>query len=77
MINSLLTEYNSMKKRYKKLVLEGKQLQKKHEHDVKYFINNEISDKEWQGYLEKNACNIAIASIRIKKPKNKIIYLGT
>ena len=42
MTDSLISEYNTMKKRYKKLVLEGKKLQKEHDADVKYFIDNHI-----------------------------------
>jgi len=77
MTNSLIAEYHTMEKRYKKLVSEGKQLQKEHEQDVKYFISNNISDKEWQGYLEKTACHISTASIRIKIAKNKMKQIRT
>jgi len=76
-MDSLVAEYKIMKKRYKKLVSEGKKLQKEHEQDLKYFISNNISDKEWQGYLEKTGCHLASASIRIKIAKNKMSQIRT
>jgi hypothetical protein len=72
MTDSLILEYNIMKKRYKKLVLEGKQLQKEHAQDVEYFIKNNISDKKWQNNLEKTACNLGQSQVRIKIAKNKM-----
>ena len=72
MTNSLFAEYNTMKKRYHKLVAEKNLLEKEHRENVKYFINKNVSDKEWQSYLEKTACYLTVSSIKIKITKNKI-----
>jgi len=77
MNDSLILEYNNMEKRYKKLILEGEKLQKEHTQDVEYFIKNNISDKKWQNNLEKTACNLAQAQVRIKIAKNKMNQIKT
>jgi len=77
MTNSLIAEYHIMEKRYKKLVSEGKQLEKEHEQDVKYFIENNISDKKQQRNLEKTACYLASSSITLKISKNKMNQIRT
>ena len=75
MTDSLISEYNTMKKRYKKLVLEGKKLQKEHDADVKYFIDNHISDRKWQDDLETTACNLASSSLTMKIAKAKMTQI--
>jgi len=77
MTNSLIAEYHIMEKRYKKLVSEGKQLEKEHEQDVKYFIENNISDNKQQRNLEKTACYLASSSITLKISKNKMNQIRT
>ena len=72
MNNSLILEYKKLKIRGKKLDLEGEKLQKEHNQDVKYFIDNHISDRKWQKNLEKTACNLASASVTIKIAKMKM-----
>jgi len=62
----ILTEYLMLENRYAKLVLEGKEIQKEHDEDVKYYIENHIRDSEWKGYLEKAASNLAISSVGLK-----------
>jgi len=71
-MNDLVLEYKKMQKRYRKLVSEGKQLEKEHKEDMKYFIENNISDKKHQRNLEKSACNLASASTTLKISKNKM-----
>ena len=72
MSDSLVTEYKKLKKREKKLDLEGENLQKEHNQDVKYFIDNHIFDSEWQKNLEKTACNLASSSLSMKIAKMKM-----
>jgi len=72
MEDSLVTEYKKLKKREKKLDQEGKNLQKEHNQDVKYFIDNQISDHKWQKNLEKTACNLASSSVTMKIAKMKM-----
>ena len=55
-----------LENRYTKLVLEGKEIQKEHDEDVKYYIDNHISDSEWKNNLEKAASNLAISSVGLK-----------
>ena len=76
-MNELISEYKKMQKRYKKLVSEGKQLEKEHKEDVKYFIENNISDKKQQRNLEKTACYLASSSITLKISKNKMNQIRT
>ena len=64
--DSILTEYLMLENRYAKLVLEGKEIQKEHDEDVKCFIENHISGYGWKGYLEKSASNLATSSLRLK-----------
>lgn len=72
MDDSLILEYKKLKIREKKLIQEGKKLQKEHDENVKYFIKHHISDKKWQNNLEKDACNLASALITMKIAKMKI-----
>ena len=72
MNNSLILEYKKLKIREKKLSLEGKNLQKEHNQDVKYFIDSHISDHKWQKNLEKTACNLASSSVTMKIAKMKM-----
>ena len=64
--DSILTEYLMLENRYAKLVLEGKEIQKEHDEDVKYYIENHIRDYEWKDNLEKTASNLTISSLRLK-----------
>ena len=75
-MDDLILEYKKMQKRYKKLVSEGKQLQQEHKEDVKYLIENNISDKKQQRNLEKTACNLASSSITLNISKNKMKQIG-
>jgi len=68
----LVIEYKKLKIREKKLELEGEKLQKEHVQDVKYFIDNHISDPEWQYFLEKTACELVSASVGMKVAKMKM-----
>ena len=72
MKDSLVTEYKKLKIREKKLVLEGKKLQKEYNQDVKYFIDNHVSNRKWQKNLEKTACNLASSSVTMKIAKMKM-----
>ena len=72
MKDSLVTEYKKLKKREKKLDLEGKNLQREHYQNVTYFIDNHIFDRKSQKNLEKTACNLGSASIRMKIAKMKM-----
>ena len=72
MKNSLFTEYKALKKREKKLIFEEKKMQKEQKGNVNYFIVNHIWDKEWRRYLEKSACHLASASVRMKIAKEKM-----
>jgi len=72
MTDSLVTEYKALKKREKKLISEEKKMQKEQKENVNYFVVNHIWDKEWRGYLEKSACHLAIASVRMKIAKEKM-----
>jgi len=72
MTDSLVTEYRALKKRERKLIFEEKEIQKEHEENVNYFIVNHISDKKWQGNLEKSACHLASASVTMKIGKMKM-----
>ena len=71
-MDSLVTEYKKLKIREKKLDLEGEQLQKEHVQDVKYFIDNHISDLEWQKNLENTACSLASTLVGMKVAKMKM-----
>ena len=64
--DSIFTEYLMLENRYAKLVLEGKEIQKEHDEDVKYYIENHISDYEWKGYLLKSASYLATSSLQLK-----------
>ena len=55
-----------LENRHAKLVLEGKEIQKEHDEDVKYYIENHISDYEWKGNLLKSASYLATSSLRLK-----------
>ncbi len=66
MNDSLILEYNKLQIRKKKLIQEAKKMKKEHDEDVAYFTNHHISDKEWQGYLEKTACQIGTVSVRME-----------
>ena len=72
MTDSLVTEYRALKKRERKLIFEEKEIQKEHEENVNYFIVNHISDKKWQDNLEKSACYLASASVRMKIDKERM-----
>ncbi len=72
MTDSLVTEYRALKKRERKLIFEEKEIQKEHEENVNYFIVNHISDKKWQDNLEKSACYLASASVRMKIAKERM-----
>lgn len=72
MNNSLILEYKKLKIRGKKLDLEGEKLQKEHNQDVKYFIDNHISDRKWQKNLEKTACYLGSASVTMKIAKMRM-----
>ena len=76
MTDSVFAEYNTMKKRYDELVLDEKKLLEEHEDGVKYFIDNRISDKEWQDNLEKSACHLASASVTLKIGGGKMKQIG-
>ena len=64
--DSILTEYLMLENRHAKLALEGKEIQKEHDEDVKYYIENHISDHKWENNLEKAASNLAISSVGLK-----------
>ena len=68
----LIVEYHKMMKRYEKLFLEEENIRKDLDEDTKYFIDNHISDHKWQGYLEKTACCLGSASIKLKVAKSKM-----
>ena len=72
MNNPLILEYKKLKIREKKLSLEGKNLQKEYNQDVKYFIDNQISDHKWQKNLEKTACCLGSTSVKMKIAKMKM-----
>ena len=72
MTDSLYTEYKALKKREKKLIFEEKKIQKEHKENVNYFIVNHISDKKWQGNLEKSACQLGMTSVRMRIAKEKM-----
>ena len=77
MNNSLTLEYKKLQTRYKKLLLEEKELHNEHQKDVRYYIKNHIFDKEWEKYLEKTACNLATASVKIKIAEEKMEQIRT
>ena len=77
MNNSLVLEYKKMQTRYEKLISEEKELHKEHQKDVRYFVKHHIFDKEWQEYLERTACNLASASLRIKIAEEKMEQIRT
>ena len=64
--DSILTEYLMLENRHAKLVLEGKEIQKEHDEDVKYYIENHISNIEWKNNLERTASNLGSASVKIR-----------
>ncbi len=72
MKDSLVTEYKKLKIREKKFELEAKKLQKEHNQDVNYFIDNQIFDREWQKNLEKTACCLESSSLSMKISKMKL-----
>ena len=72
MNNSLILEYKKLKIRGKKLDLEEEKLQKEHNQNVKYFIDNHISDRKWQKNLEKTACYLGSASVTMKIAKMRM-----
>lgn len=75
MTRRLEAMYEHLKKSHEKLVLEEKELQKEHEQNVKYFINNEISDPEWQGCLVKTKSNLDEASRIMKSAEKKMMEI--
>jgi len=72
MTDSLVIEYRALKKRERKLIFEEKEIQSEHYENLNYFIVNHISDKKWQDNLEKSACYLASASVRMKIAKERM-----
>lgn len=72
MKKSFVTEYKKLQQRFKKLISDGKQLQKEHKQNLEYFIDNHISDKEWENYLEKTTCSLTSASVTMKITEEKM-----
>ena len=72
MNKSLTVEYRKMQKRYKKLVLDEKKLKKDHEENIQCFLESNISDPIWQNNLEKTACYLGTASVKLKIGKMKM-----
>lgn len=68
----LIAEYHIMEKRHKKLVLEGIELRKENDENVKYFVDNRISDHEWQNTLEQTASYLASAAVTMKIAEAKM-----
>jgi len=71
-LNDLLVEFKKMKKRYEKLVSDGKKLETEYSQNVEYFIDNHVSDPEWKDNLESVACNLASASLTMKIVQKKM-----
>lgn len=71
----LETAYEHLKKRHEKLVLEAKELQKEHEQNVNYVIENNISDLKWKECLVKSKSNLDEASRIMKSAENKMIRI--
>lgn len=63
---SLVAEYHILEKRYEKLVLEGKEMQKEHDEDLKYYIHSQISDHKWQKNIEYVTSKLAVSSVKMK-----------
>ena len=69
---TLITGYHILEKRHEELVLEGIELRKENDEDVKYFVDNRISDPEWQNDLEKTASYLASATVTMKIAEGKM-----
>ena len=75
MTRRLETEYEHLIKRHEKLVLEAKELEKEHEQNVKYVMENEIFDPKWQEYLVKTKSNLDDASRIMKSAEKKMVEI--
>ncbi len=72
-MNDLLEiQYRRMKRRHEDLLLEEKELQMENDENIKYYVDNRISDPEWQDMLEKAASSLARAIIRRKIAEGKM-----
>ena len=72
MNHSLAVEYDKMKRRHAKLILDGIEIQKENDENLKYYVENRISDPEWVAMLEKAVSSYAIASVRMKVAEAKM-----
>ena len=72
MNRSLVVEYNKMKRRHAKLILDGMEIQKENDENLKYYVENRISDPEWEAMLEKAVSSHAIASVRMRIAEAKM-----
>jgi hypothetical protein len=72
MSDSIIIQYKKMKKRHQKLDRERMELENQQKRNLRYFIENQISDKEWQTCIEKTACDLASASVTIKIADEKM-----
>lgn len=72
-MNDLLEiQYRRMKRRHEDLMFEEKELQMENDENIKYYVDNRISDPEWQDMLEKATSSLARTIIRQKIAEGKM-----
>ena len=69
---SLVVEYYKMENRYVKLVFDGREIKKENDENLKYYIDNYISDHTWQSNLEEAASQHAMALVKLKISRSKM-----
>ena len=72
MWDSLAFEYHRMKRRHDDLVFEEREIQRENDENVKYYVENHISDPEWQDVLEKAASHIASGKVTRRIAEGKM-----
>ena len=72
-MNSLLEfEYRRMKRRYEDLMFDEREIQSENDENVRYYVDNRISDPEWQDMLEKAASHLASAKVKRRIAEGKM-----
>ena len=72
MNGSLEFEYRKMKRRYEDLMFDEKEIQKENDENLKYYVENLISEPEWQDMLEKAASHLASGKVKMRIAEAKM-----
>ena len=75
--SSLYFELYELKRKYYRLVEEGKLLQDEHRKNVKDFLESQIFDSEHEEDLVNSSCNISSSQLRLKIAFSKMENIRT